>query len=132
MIGFTPYIILLPIIIVLVVLILRMRKRIKELEKKLSAFAGLPPSSDFGEASRRDEASRGFEEYNQKMREQRVESKNKILELLKEKNEINNNDVEKALGIGDSTATKYLQELEDEGKIVQKFETGRGVVYTLK
>lgn len=105
-------------------MILMMRKRIGELEDKLK--------DSLARNGKLSEASGGFEEYNQKMREQREESQNKILELLKEKNEINNNDVEKALGIADSTATKYLQELENEGKIVQKFETGRGVVYTLK
>jgi len=59
------------------------------------------------------------------------EAKDKILELVKEQGKINNDDVEKLLGVSDSTATNYLDELEQEGKIVQQGDVGRGVFYTL-
>ena len=57
------------------------------------------------------------------------EKKNKILELLKDKNKITNNDVEKLLNVSDASATNYLQELENEGKIKQVGKTGRSVFY---
>ena len=60
------------------------------------------------------------------------EKKGKILELLKEKNKITNNDVEKLLGVSDATATRYLDELEKQGKIKQIGKTGRAVYYQLK
>lgn len=50
----------------------------------------------------------------------------------KKEGKITNNDVEKMLGVSDATATNYLEELEQEGKIVQQGKTGRSVFYTLK
>jgi DNA-binding IclR family transcriptional regulator len=35
----------------------------------------------------------------------------------------------RALGVSDATATRYLQTLEDQGQIVQRQDTGRGVYY---
>ena len=40
-----------------------------------------------------------------------------------------NNDVEKLLGISDATATRYFEELEQEGKVRQIGDTGAGVYY---
>lgn len=57
------------------------------------------------------------------------EKKEKILDLFKDKNKITNNDVEELLGVSDASATNYLQELEDEGKIRQVGKTGRSVYY---
>lgn len=59
------------------------------------------------------------------------ENKGKILEMLKDKNKITNNDVEKMLGVSDATATRYLDELEKEGKIRQVGRRGRGVFYEI-
>lgn len=53
----------------------------------------------------------------------------KILDLLNENGKITNNDVEELLRVADSTATKYLQRLEDRGKIKQVGVTGSGVYY---
>ncbi len=58
--------------------------------------------------------------------------KKRILEILIEQKKITNNEVEQALKVSDSTATNYLQELEDENKIKQIGKTGRGVYYKLK
>lgn len=67
------------------------------------------------------------------------ENKGKILALLREGNGsagspqgVTNNDIEKLLGVSDATATRYLSELEREGKVEQVGETGRGVEYRLK
>lgn len=51
--------------------------------------------------------------------------------MFKDKNKITNNDVEKMLGVSDASATNYLQELENEGKIKQIGKTGRSVYYKI-
>ena len=56
------------------------------------------------------------------------EAKEKILELLNKQNRITNDEVEKMLGVSDSTAANYLQELVKENKIVQKGQN-RGIFY---
>ena len=62
----------------------------------------------------------------------KVENKEKILEFLRENEKIANNDIEKILGVSDSTATRYLDELEKENKVEQIGKTGRFVYYVLK
>ncbi len=57
-------------------------------------------------------------------------AKNKILELFKTRDKINNTDVENLLSVSDATSTRYLEELEKEGKIAQHGKIGRGVFYT--
>lgn len=42
---------------------------------------------------------------------------------------VTNNDIEKLLGVADSTVTRYLEELEREGKIHQVGTEGRSVFY---
>lgn len=59
-------------------------------------------------------------------------NEDKIVEFLKENGEITNNDVEKLLEVSDSTATRYLSEMEEAGIIYQNGDTGRGVYYTLR
>jgi len=56
----------------------------------------------------------------------------KVLTLFERKAEITNDDVQKIMGISDATATRYLDALEMEGKIVQVGDTGRGVAYRRK
>lgn len=60
------------------------------------------------------------------------ENKEKILVLFQTKETVTNNDIEKLLGVSDATATRYLSELEKEGKLVQIGKTGRGVGYRRK
>ncbi len=59
------------------------------------------------------------------------ERKNKILLALRNSkgNKITNNNVEKLVGVSDTTAERYLDELEKEGKIQQVGKTGRSVYY---
>ena len=61
---------------------------------------------------------------------QKEENKAKVLKLVQEKKEIQNNDVEKLLGVSDSTAERYLDELEKEGKLIQHGKIGHSVFYT--
>ena len=53
----------------------------------------------------------------------------KILELLDAKKKITNDEVEKLLHVSDATATRYLSELEKQGKVKQVGKTGKAVVY---
>ena len=48
------------------------------------------------------------------------------------KEQITNDEVEKALGVSDKTAERYLQELVDSGKLIQLGNRGRAVAYKLK
>jgi len=53
----------------------------------------------------------------------------KILVLLDEKKNIGNDDVEKLIHVSDATATRYLNQLEKEGRILQVGKTGQSVRY---
>lgn len=55
-----------------------------------------------------------------------------LLEYLKHRGKITNNEVEDLLDVSDATATRYLQQLEDEGKIKQVGSAGKGVFYTYR
>jgi len=55
----------------------------------------------------------------------------KIITYIREKGEVSNDDIQALLGIADSTATKYLQQLEDKALITQVGEQGRHVKYRL-
>lgn len=54
----------------------------------------------------------------------------KIMTLFLNKSKITNDEVEKFLHVSDATATRYLSQLEQEGKIKQSSETGKGVSYS--
>ncbi len=69
-----------------------------------------------------------------KQTEQKNTSKRQILEVLERRQsgevvEITNDDVEELLDVSDATATRYLSELEDEGKLRQVGTTGKSVYY---
>lgn len=55
---------------------------------------------------------------------------NKVMSLFLEKSKITNDEVEKLLRVSDATATRYLSQLEKEGKIKQSGKTGKGVSYS--
>ena len=61
----------------------------------------------------------------------KAENKEGILEFLQNNKKVTNNDVEKLLGVSDATATRYLNELEKEGKVRQVGTTGKYVYYVL-
>jgi predicted HTH transcriptional regulator len=68
-------------------------------------------------------------------KERHVAFKKRVMtayELFKEKDIISNGDLENELGVSDATATRYLEELEQMGKIEQIGKTGRGVKYRSK
>ena len=71
-------------------------------------------------------------EFFSKQVKDKSDKKEKILAIFSGDKEVTNNEIEKALGVSDATATRYLDELEREGKIEQIGIEGRGVVYRLK
>ncbi len=66
---------------------------------------------------------------NVRRQSEKEQNKEKILGMFAAKKDITNDDVENSLGVSDATATNYLNELEQEGKIEQVGQTGRGVFY---
>lgn len=54
----------------------------------------------------------------------------KIMAMFLKQSTITNDQVEKFLHISDATATRYLEQLEKEGKIRQTGRTGAGVSYS--
>lgn len=66
----------------------------------------------------------------------RLRIKNEKLELLRAfiqgKKEITNKDVEDFLEMSDATATRYLDELEKEGKVEQIGKVGASVKYKVR
>ena len=53
----------------------------------------------------------------------------KILEAITKHGSITNDQVEKLLHVSDATATRYLTQLEKEGKLKQEGKTGKSVKY---
>lgn len=120
---FMFHLIYISIIIVLGIWIGFLLKKIKKLEGE-----GKP-----AESGREDieEVGRALAEHNKSVREKIDEPKNRIMALLQEKGRVTNDDVQKALGVSDATATRYLDELEKDGKIIQQgFQ--KGAFYVLK
>ena len=74
-------------------------------------------------------------EYNQKLQEKKEQAKVKILEMFttqqyqNKQARISNRDVAKNLDISRTSAFRYLDELEKQGKLKQISKTGRGVYY---
>jgi len=54
----------------------------------------------------------------------------RIMSLFIKQSKITNDEVEKLLHVSDATATRYLSQLEKEGKIKQSGKTGKGVSYS--
>ncbi|KKQ03399.1 MAG: hypothetical protein US12_C0016G0009 [Parcubacteria group bacterium GW2011_GWA2_36_24] len=52
------------------------------------------------------------------------------MSLFLQHSKITNDEIEKFLHVSDATATRYLSQLEKEGKIKQVGKTGKGVSYS--
>lgn len=64
-----------------------------------------------------------------KQKEEKEKNLEKILIYFTGHEKVTNDDVEKLLGVSDATATRYLEELEKEGKVRQVGTEGRFVYY---
>ncbi len=54
----------------------------------------------------------------------------RVMSLFLKQSKITNDEVEKLLHVSDATATRYLSQLEKEGRIKQSGKTGKGVSYS--
>ncbi|MFZ2149678.1 MAG: hypothetical protein WAV15_00790 [Minisyncoccia bacterium] len=54
----------------------------------------------------------------------------RVMSLFLKQSKITNDEVEKLLHVSDATATRYLSELEKQGKIKQNGKTGKAVSYS--
>jgi predicted HTH transcriptional regulator len=63
---------------------------------------------------------------------QKETRKQKALAMLREKGDLSNSEIRKALGVSSRTAVRYLDELEREGKAEQVGKIGHAVTYRLK
>ena len=70
-------------------------------------------------------------ELNEKMRKEKAERKERIVEALEDQERMTNDDVQALLGVSDATATRYLDELEAE-KLVTQHGRGKKTFYTLR
>ena len=97
--------------------------------------AGEPVASrapgDAGPLIRSHESAEGRVKSLATRRSQKQRRLEKILQFLKTRERIANNDVEKLLRVSDATATRYLSELERTGTIQQIGKTGQSVFYVL-
>jgi Fic family protein len=79
-----------------------------------------------GKTTKSGEASRGIVG---KQADEKEKNKEILLGILETQTPLTNNHVEQLLGVSDATATRYLDELEKEGKIRQVGKTGKHVYY---
>jgi len=74
----------------------------------------------------------GLDEYNKKTQEKKREAQAKILEMFSNsKTRVSNKDVAEKLAVSRTSAFRYLDELEKQGKLKQVGKTGVNVFYTL-
>lgn len=78
---------------------------------------------------RKERTSDGIAAVVEQRSSEKQQRKEQIMTLVREKGTIANNDVESLLNVSDATATNYLQELEEEGKLKQIGAHGRFVTY---
>jgi len=63
---------------------------------------------------------------------EKEERKQKVLGLFSDKPELSNADIREILGVSGRTVVRYMDELEQEGKVKQIGEVGYAVRYSLK
>jgi len=65
-------------------------------------------------------------------RQRKRENLAKVEAYIANKERFTNDDIEKLLGVSNTTTKRYLDDFEADGKIVQHGDTGSGVYYTKK
>jgi Fic family protein len=69
---------------------------------------------------------------NQKRIDEKNSNLKEILDYLQTHDQIKNDDVEKMLNVSNATAERYLNELEEQGRLTQVGKIGQGVFYKKK
>lgn len=67
---------------------------------------------------------------NQAKAARKEKAKADILTFIQKRGRVTNDQAQKLLGVSDATATRLLEELQRDGKVAQRGETGKGVFYT--
>lgn len=93
-------------------------------------FALTKKSADGFKKTKPNPLTESIDPFFAKASKDKFENLKKIMAMFDGKEKIANDDVEKALGVSDATAERYLNELEKEGLIKQVGETGKYVYYT--
>jgi len=65
----------------------------------------------------------------QKQKTEKKDNLEKIIKFVKEKGKISNNDVERICKVSNTSAWRYLEELEKQGEIKQVGNTGKHTYY---
>ncbi|MFA5736819.1 MAG: winged helix-turn-helix domain-containing protein [Candidatus Paceibacterota bacterium] len=111
------------IFLFLLMIIFVYKKRNKFLEQEISI---LEKEKEEGE-----KIGNNLAEYREQVNLLKKARKTKILNLLEFNKNISNDDVADKLGISRTSAFRYLEELQRDGKISQIGKTGRFVSYSL-
>ncbi|MBI2674469.1 MAG: winged helix-turn-helix transcriptional regulator [Candidatus Yanofskybacteria bacterium] len=96
-----------------------LKRNVKILYHTSNSVEGGPPQ----------EEERGLIEEKESVKKENLE---KLRDFIKDKERIKNNEVEELLGVSDATATRYLDELENEGLLEQVGKIGQDVFYKVK
>lgn len=86
--------------------------------------------SDLGEAQNAGLPAQAGEKGRATIQTQIQKRKERIMDMVVRQGRITNDDVEDLFDVSDATARNYLNDLEEDGKLVQNGESGRGVYYT--
>jgi Fic family protein len=78
---------------------------------------------------KRLEQKHEFNEMNERRAEERQKHLDQIMAIFNPGDEITNDKVEHLLHISDTSAERYLDELEKQGKLTQVGKTGKYVIY---
>lgn len=71
----------------------------------------------------------GMTNPNMEEMERKRENLEKVMAMAKKEGEIANDDVEHGLGVSNATATRYLDELAETGKLTRVGTRGKYVIY---
>lgn len=72
----------------------------------------------------------GLDVHNHDLKQRKEDRMEAILKQVKKKGEVTSRDVEQLVNVSSATATRYLQELKAEGRLVERGK-GRSVHYKL-
>lgn len=101
-----------------------LQRKVKELKKEVGRVEH--------EKQEEENIASGLEEFNQKIQAIKQQRKQKIVKELKEKKKIQADHVADLFKVSRTTAFRYLEELEQEGKIEQVGAFGPNVHYQIK
>jgi len=106
---------------------LDLKRTEKEMEEERTLFRSCELRTGMEES-----IASGFAEFNRKKQEIKEARKQEILKELEKRGKIKTNEVADLFEASRTTAFRYLEELEKEGKIEQVGAFGRNVEYKLK